>query len=116
MQGKLIRIVWLSLLLCGLLPPVSADRVDDYLKTVMEQRHVPGLSVAVVRNGKLVKAKGYGHANLELSVPATRDTVYQLASVTKQFTATAVMMLVEEGKIGLDDRIDRHLSALPDGW
>ena len=64
----------------------------------MRKHHVPGTSVAVVRRGEVVLAKGYGQANVELSVPATEDTVYQLASVTKTFTATAIMLLAQEGK------------------
>src|SRR5262249_16799766 len=79
-------------------------------------RRVPGLSVAVVRDGKVVFAKGYGMANLELSVPATPETVYELASVSKQFTATAVMMLGEEGKLKLDDSIARDLAKTPEAW
>ena len=108
--------VIVSLLLC--LPPMAAraDKVDEFLRAQMAARHVPGLSVAVVRDGKVVLARGCGLANVELSVPATRDTVYQLASVTKQFTATAIMMLVEEGKIGLDEKISHYLDGLPSAW
>ncbi len=65
----------------------------------MHKRHIPGVSIAIVQDGKVVRAKGYGMANVELSVPATEKTVYQLASVTKTFTAAAIMMLVEEGKL-----------------
>ena len=53
----------------------------------------------IVKDGKIVKAKGYGLANLELNVPATADSVFPIASITKPFTALAIMMLVEEGKI-----------------
>lgn len=99
--------------------PVSASvpaGVDAYVRGVMEKRHVPGASVAVVRDGKVVLSKGYGLANVELGVPATPDTVYQLASVTKTFTATAVMTLVKEGKLSLDDRITVRLPGLPKAW
>lgn len=82
----------------------------------MQARHVPGASVAVVKDGQTVHARGYGMANLELSVPATEHTVYQLASVSKQFTATAAMMLVEEGKLSLDRRIAEILEGLPQAW
>ena len=75
----------------------------------MEKRQIPGLALAVVKNGKLIKAKGYGLANVELDVSVTPDSVFELASVTKQFTATAIMMLVEEGKVGLDDKIGKYL-------
>jgi CubicO group peptidase (beta-lactamase class C family) len=75
----------------------------------MERQRIPGLSLAVVKDGKIVLAKGYGLANVELNVHATSETVYEIGSVTKQFTATAVMMLVEEGKIGLDEKITKCL-------
>jgi len=75
-----------------------------------------GLSLAVVRNGKVIKAKGYGLANLEWNVPATADTAYQLASVSKQFTATAIMLLVEEGKLRLSDSVTKHFAELPAAW
>jgi CubicO group peptidase (beta-lactamase class C family) len=69
-----------------------------------------------MREGRPVYMRGYGLANLELNVPATPATVYEIGSITKQFTATAVMMLVEEGKIGLDDPISKYLDGLPDSW
>jgi CubicO group peptidase (beta-lactamase class C family) len=92
------------------------DAVDSYLRSQVASRHLPGLSVGVVRDGKLVFARGYGMANLELSVPATPETVYEVASVSKQFTATAVMMLVEEGRVKLDDPIGQHLRQVPTAW
>jgi D-alanyl-D-alanine carboxypeptidase len=82
----------------------------------MQQRHIPGVSVAVVKDGKVVLAKGYGQANVELAVPATENTAYQLASVTKQFTATGIMMLVEEGKLTLDDKLPKFFDNLPAAW
>src|SRR5262245_27660391 len=74
----------------------QTDKIDDYIKSQMEMQKIPGLSIAVVRNGEIVKARGYGFANVELNVAASPETIYQSGSVGKQFTATAVMMLVEE--------------------
>lgn len=107
-----------ALLACFLaaVTAVHADPVDDLIRAEMEKRHIPGLSLAVVHKGKVVKAQGYGFANLEHRAPATPDTVFQLASVTKQFTATAVMQLVEAGKIQLDDKVSQHLTDLPAAW
>ena len=82
----------------------------------MEKQHVPGLAVAVVRDGEIVLAKGYGLANVELQVPVTTNTVFQGGSIGKQFTATAVMMLVEEGKVALDDKASKYLGAVPPSW
>ncbi|QEH38597.1 Penicillin-binding protein 4* [Aquisphaera giovannonii] len=97
-------------------PAFNPAVIDAFVKEAMAKRHVPGASVAVVRDGKILLARGYGLANLELGVPAAADTVYQLASVTKTFTATAVMMLVKDGKVGLDDRIVDRLPGLPAAW
>ena len=93
-----------------------ADKLDDYIKAEMSKRHIPGLSVAVVQDGKPILLKGFGMANVELGVPAAENTVYELASVTKQFTATAIMLLVEDGKIGLDDKIRKTFPFLPAEW
>jgi CubicO group peptidase (beta-lactamase class C family) len=93
-----------------------SESVDAYLRRLMEKRHIPGVSVAVVRGGEVVLLKGYGLANVELDVPATEDTIYQLASVTKTFTSAAIMLLAEEGKLSLDDRITERLSDLPEAW
>ena len=70
---------------------------------------VPGASVLVVRDGKILLRKSYGMANLEEHIAATPDTNYRLASVTKQFTAAAILMLAERGKLSLDDPITKWL-------
>jgi D-alanyl-D-alanine carboxypeptidase len=93
-----------------------ADPVDRYISKQMQRQHIPALSLAVVKDGKIIKAKGYGLANLETHMPATPDTVYQLASVTKQFTATAIMLLVQDGKLTLDDKISLYVEKGPDTW
>ena len=94
----------------------STTAIDDYIQDRMRKSHIPGVSIAIIHDGKVVLARGYGMANVELSVPATENTVYQLASVTKTFTATAIMMLVQEGKLGLDDKINALLPDLPTAW
>jgi D-alanyl-D-alanine carboxypeptidase len=90
--------------------------IDAYVQSTMVKEHVPGVSVAVVRDGKLAFAKGYGLSDVELDVPATPDTVYEMLSVSKQFTATAILMLAEEKKLTLDDALSKHLPATPDAW
>jgi len=94
----------------------QGDKVDEYIEAEMRKRHIPALSLAVVHAGKVVKSKGYGLANLELNVHAGADTVYQLQSITKSFVACGVMLLVEDGKLGLDDKIANYLSGLPQAW
>lgn len=102
----------------ALLFSISAfgDPVDDFVKSEMEKRKIPGLSLAVMKDGKIVKAQGYGFANLEHQVPAKPETIYQSGSLGKQFTATAVMMLVEEGKVNLDDPITKYFPEGPEAW
>ncbi|PYI86368.1 MAG: serine hydrolase [Verrucomicrobia bacterium] len=103
-------------MLLVLAAPGFADQVDDYIREEMKKQHIPGLSFAVVNDGKLVKSGGYGVANVELNAPAKPETVYQLQSITKSFTATGIMLLVEEDKVGVDDKICKYLDALPDIW
>jgi CubicO group peptidase (beta-lactamase class C family) len=89
---------------------------DDYVRSEMEKQHVPGLAIAVAKDGKLLEAKGYGVASLELPVPVTPETVFQSGSIGKQFTATALMMLAESGKLALDDKVAKYLGDVPSSW
>jgi CubicO group peptidase (beta-lactamase class C family) len=90
--------------------------VDEYIHSEMQRQHIPGLSLLIARDGKTVRAQGYGFCNVELRVPVNPETVFQSGSVGKQFTATAVMMLVEEGKIRLDDPITNYFKDAPATW
>jgi CubicO group peptidase (beta-lactamase class C family) len=110
------RLLFALLLLLSRFDLAFADNVDDFLKAELTRQKIPGMAVAVMQGGKVVKAAGYGYANLELKVPVTADTVFQLGSVGKQFTAGAVMLLVQDGKIGLDDPVSKHLDFAPDAW
>ena len=93
-----------------------ADKVDEYLKAEMQRAHIPGISVAVLKDGKIVKVEGYGLANVELNVPARAETVYKIGSVSKQFIASGIMLLIEEGRVSLDDKISKFLEGTPDTW
>lgn len=74
----------------------------------------PGGSIVVTQNGKIIFAKGYGLANLEYDIPNTPQTVFHQASISKQFTAFAIAMLAEQGKLSLDDEVQKYLPNLPD--
>ncbi|MBA2646700.1 MAG: beta-lactamase family protein, partial [Pyrinomonadaceae bacterium] len=111
-----LTMMTLALLLFVGVAPTSADTTDDLIATQMRERHIPGLALAVVQNGKVVKAQGYGLASVEFGVPVTPDTVFEIGSVTKQITAAAVMLLVEDGKLALNDSITKHLTGLPASW
>jgi D-alanyl-D-alanine carboxypeptidase len=93
-----------------------AMQVDDVVAKDMAARHTPGASVAVIKDGKVVLEKSYGVASVELNVPATNATLYPLASTTKEFTGVAIMTLVEQGKISLDDSVRTYLPELPVSW
>jgi CubicO group peptidase (beta-lactamase class C family) len=90
--------------------------VDKFVNAEMQKFRIPGLSVAVVQKGQVVLVKGYGLANVEHKVPVKPETIFQSGSVGKQFTATAVMMLVEDGKIGLEEKISKYLGDVPEAW
>jgi D-alanyl-D-alanine carboxypeptidase len=105
----------LMLIFCAAVS-ASGDEVDSYIEAQMRRLHIPGVSLAVVRDGKIVKAQGYGLANIEANSVATRKTVYEIGSISKQFTAAAVMLLVEDGKLGLDDKLTRYFPNAPESW
>jgi CubicO group peptidase (beta-lactamase class C family) len=93
-----------------------ADEVDDYVTAQMERQRIPGLSLAVLKDGKPVKVMGYGVANLELGTRAAPETVYQIGSVSKQFIAAGIVRLVAEGKVSFDDSIRKYLGDAPETW
>jgi CubicO group peptidase (beta-lactamase class C family) len=91
-------------------------RVDSLVTAEMRRQRIPGLSLAVVREGRVVLSRGFGLANIEHEVPVTPQTIFQSGSVGKQFTATLVMMLVEEGRVKLEDPITKYFPSAPAGW
>lgn len=106
-----------GLVLCAALAvPAAADGVDDYVRGVMAKKKIPGVSLVVVKNGQVVKAEGYGFANVELDAKATADTIYQSGSTGKQFTAAGILLLAEDGKLSLDDRLSKHFPDGPSWW
>jgi CubicO group peptidase (beta-lactamase class C family) len=116
--GILVRAVITLLIVCCGLPFVGAqtDAIDDYVKAEMTRQRIPGVALLVSRGGEVLRAQGYGMANLELQVPVKPETIFQSGSVGKQFTATAIMMLVEEGKIGLEDPLTKYFPDAPATW
>lgn len=96
--------------------PAHADAVDDIVQAAMQRSHTPGLSLVVVRDGRIERSQGYGLANVEHKVPVTPQTVFQSGSIGKQFTAALVTLLAEDGKLKLDDPISRYLPGTPKAW
>ena len=95
---------------------VWADPTDDYVNAQLDYFDLPGLSLAVVRNGTIVKAAGYGLADRERQISPTPETVYKIGSVSKQFIASGIMLLVQERRLALDDRISKYLDQTPSSW
>jgi CubicO group peptidase (beta-lactamase class C family) len=121
MNWKRTTLLATALLLAALAPfttrPVAqADRVDEFITKELQSQRIPGLSLAVVKDGTIVKSQGYGVANRESSVPATPQTVYKIGSVSKQFIATGIMLLAQDGRLTVDDPISRFLDGTPPAW
>jgi CubicO group peptidase (beta-lactamase class C family) len=90
--------------------------IDEYVTDEMSRSHIPGLAIAVVRDGNVVLAKGYGVASLELQTPVTPQTIFEAGSIGKQFTATGIMLLAQSGKLHIDDKIAKYLGDVPAAW
>lgn len=108
------KIMWLLLAIPVVLQAQKKqDEFDKYIMEAMRKDSIPGVTFLVTQNGKVLKAGSYGLANIELNVPAKQETVYELASISKPITATAIMLLVEEGKLNLDSSISNYLNNVP---
>jgi CubicO group peptidase (beta-lactamase class C family) len=92
------------------------DSTDIIVKQMMEKQKIVGLSLAVIKNGQPVVNKGYGLANVELNVPVTSETVIRLGSVSKQFFTTAIMTLMQEGKLNIEDAVHKYFPDAPETW
>jgi CubicO group peptidase (beta-lactamase class C family) len=93
-----------------------SERIDRFVRSEMRARQIPGVGVAVLRHGKIQLLKTYGFANLEHRVPVKPETIFQSGSIGKQFTAAAIMLLVQDGKLSLDDRITKYFADAPEAW
>lgn len=108
-----------KLLILLFLPALSfaqIDSTDIIVRRMMSQQKVVGLSLAIIKDGQPIVNKGYGLANLELNVPVTTETVIRLGSVSKQFFTTAIMKLMEEGKLTIEDPIHKFFPDAPETW
>jgi D-alanyl-D-alanine carboxypeptidase len=93
-----------------------AQDIDGFVKRWMASQHVPGVAIAVIKDGALVKAEGYGLADVEHGIPVGPDTVFKIGSVSKQFIATGIMLLVQDGKVALGDKVGKYLEGTPAAW
>ena len=108
----------LAIVLLAVSPPAAmqtvsqASAISGLVTSYVSDHQVPGLSLAVIDRGRVILTQGYGLADVENSVPATADTVYRIASISKSITATAAMKLVEAGRLDLDGSHSEILSRL----
>jgi len=93
-----------------------ADKIDVYIRAEMQRRHIPGVSVAIVQNGRVIKEAQYGQANVESKAPVTAQTAFEIASMTKQFTVAGILLLANDQKLSVDDRIAKYIDGTPDSW
>ena len=96
------------------LPPEQIERIETVIASEMARQSIPALSIAIAVNNRIVYANGFGFADLENFVPARADTLYRTAPIAKPMTATAVLQLVERGKLDLDAPIQQYCPAFPE--
>lgn len=106
----------LAFLLSCATQSVASEKIDRLVKQEMQANQIPGLAIAILVDGELQYERTYGLANVELGVPVTVDSVFELASLTKQFTAAAVIILESEAKLSLDDSVANFIDDVPADW
>jgi len=124
---RIVRIAVVLMLACSCIPSLAQSSnaeltaeqlsaIDKFVNSEMTRRQIPGVALGVYSRGKILLARGYGMSNVELSVAVKPETVFQSGSVGKQFASAAIMMLVQEGKINLDDSIVQYFPNAPPSW
>lgn len=108
--AALTALAWLTAL------PASADAIDRYVEAQRRIYALPAVIVGVMRDGKLVDARAWGEVDVELKVKASTRHVFEIGSISKQFTAYAILMLADEGRVDLDAPVSRYVDGLPDAW
>jgi len=94
----------------------SADDLDDFVNAAIKQRNIPGAAIAVVKDGVLIRTGGYGLAERNRGIAPGPDTVFRIGSLSKQFIATGIMLLVQDGRLAVGNRLDMYLSEVPRAW
>ncbi|MCD9855467.1 beta-lactamase family protein, partial [Epilithonimonas sp. JDS] len=94
----------------------NSDSIDIFIREKMTQMKIPGLQLAIIKNGKLEKLDSYGFANLEHQVPTNSKTTFSINSMTKAFVGVAIMQLQEQGKLKVADPISLYVSDIPNEW
>lgn len=90
--------------------------MDQKIRAAMAEDNIPGVLIGVASRGRLVHTQSYGMANVELRVPVSDSTVFEIGSISKQFVTAAIMLLIQDERVGLDDAIHDYLTDLPSEW
>lgn len=99
------------------MPQVAhADPVDDLVQAEMAASNTPGVAISIMQKGRLLRAQGFGQADIELGVPVHSDTLFKAGATGMQLTAAAIMLLVEDGKLSLDAPVTQYLKGAPQKW
>src|SRR5262245_13540659 len=101
----------LALLVLTVSRAAQADRVDDFVQQQMQEHHITGLSLAILQDGKIVKAKGYGFTDRESKTPVTPSTLFQAGSISKSVAALGALHQVEAGMLSLDEDVNAKLTT-----
>jgi D-alanyl-D-alanine carboxypeptidase len=115
MSRKLRFLLPLALTLVAAAPLRGQD-IDNFVRGWIEKQHVPGAAIAVIKDGQLIKAEGYGLADVENRIPVRPDTVFKIGSLSKQFIAAGIMVLVQDGRLAVDDHVSKHVDGTPKTW
>lgn len=94
----------------------QADKIDSFITSQLKERHVPGFAVAVIKNNQMIRKSFYGMANMEQNRSVHEHSVFEIASMTKQFTCAGILLLEEEGKLRLADKLSNYITGLPVAW
>ncbi|RYG20206.1 MAG: class A beta-lactamase-related serine hydrolase [Chitinophagaceae bacterium] len=120
MKKKLLLLSFCLQCLCGFAQTKSSTKiqlqVDSLVNAELKKQRIPGVSVVIVKDGKIDYVKGFGFSNLEHKVPVKPETIFQAGSVGKQFTSFATMLLVQDGKMSLNDKLTKYFPDAPAGW
>jgi D-alanyl-D-alanine carboxypeptidase len=90
--------------------------MHDFIHNIISQQHIPGLAIGIQQGDSVLHEGYYGKANIEHDVPVTESTVFEIASVTKLFTAQTILRLIQDGKIRFEDTIASYIDGLPEAW
>lgn len=95
---------------------IQLDGIDSLVRTHMLNRHIPGLAIAIVKNGEVIKKGHYGFSNIETNTLVNENSVFEIASMSKQIIGSAILILQEEGKLTVNDKVSKYLDDLPSTW